>query len=279
MEHISAVTASPLADIVGSYLTLKEMQELNYPISRRLLRQRLPLEYPTVEAMYKSGFDIPTSVLKRKITLDPAKIKPGDFTQEQIDTIAADILLYGVPAKYTSSYKLYTGLPTWLQYLIVKDVIEQVPSTVLQPLFFDEDNAKLIPRVLKLLYRRNLLSTHPTLYSTFFNMARIYKVPIVITALLDLGYTPVINEIADLDQSLRDYAVERMNLNLPVYKLVDMFERLQKYQITHPRLVRKFKSLRREIKQNYDTNIQEYRDTITQCRREMAHLNTSDAKY
>lgn len=263
-EHLN-----PVSRLVGEYLTLDEMREQGWNVPRRLLRERLPIEYPTVQAMYESGFTIPRSTLKRKLTIDPATIKRGrdiTLTPEEIDSIAADILLYGVPDEYITNPDLYEGLPNWLQLVILDAVINEMSTDMIRKFFsgrmarpgeprdifgMNKDRADLMPQIAKLMYEHKILNKHPQLWSIMFDQAALADMYQVVGGIMRAGYQPSFTELVRLRKApfLLNQALDRIRptFMIPLDDFIGTMESLQNAKIKTPKLVKLFAERRDEL--------------------------------
>lgn len=285
MRAAVAEYLSPVLSLVGEYLTLDEMRNEKWNISRRLLRERLSIEYPTLEAMYASGFTTPRSILKRKLTIDPTTIKRGediDLTPEEVNSIAADILLYGVPDEYITNPNLYEGLPTWLQLVIFEPIIDTMSTDMIRKFFsiraprpgkpatitgIDEASQDLMVGIAQLMYNRKLLDKHPELWRIMFDRADPAEMYQVVRGIMRAGYQPSFIELPRLLEvpHLLERALDGIpsTIGVSLRDFIGTMECLQREKIKTPKLVKFFAERRDEVVEHANQDIERYEVTNT----------------
>lgn len=298
MQSAVSEYLNPVSRLVGEYLTLEEMRDQGWKIPRRLLRERLAIEYPTVEAMYKSGFTIPRSILKRMLTIDPATIKRGeniDLTPEEIDSIAADILLYGVPDEYTTDPDLYEGLPNWLQVIILDPIISEMSPDMITKFFssrmarpgkpatfmgMNKDREDMMAEVAGLLYKHKILEKGRRLWDIIFERAAAAKLFGVIYGLMDEGYRPSFMKLIRLvdDPYLFNKALDGFGSiqAVPLEDFTHMMELLQGRGIKTPKLVKLFAERRNELIDQSNSIIKMYEKQNAMIKGDIARLESRE---
>lgn len=293
MEREVSAYLGPVSQSVGEFMTLEEMRAEGWKVPQKLLKTRLPLEYPTLEAMYRSGFPVSRSILKRHLTVDPTTIVRGhELTPEQIDSIAADILLYGVPDEYITNPKLYTGLSSWLRLLIIDTVIDDMSTDMLRTFFsshaappgvftpamikLNTDRKDIMPAIAKLLYKHKLLRKHRELLPIVFAHAVSAGMTRVIKGVLDAEYRPTVMELVQLAQfpNLFNRALDKIT-TWSIDEIIFLISELQSMGVKTPQLVKLFQNHRYELIEAVNQRIGRLRDNIVYLRRDLNTLESS----